>query len=165
MTRKLPAVFALSLGISFFLLLGILGKQGLLCNMSLEQELESVRYRKEMIALQVDSLKAREAEIGSIDGLRDAALRLGYRTEGDQVYYFADGEGEPLRLAVPDADPSGSRPVRFEGLPVSTIFFAALAFSLLFTIFLMIVAHRRSERNDEFGRRSGSAVSTDSWDS
>lgn len=163
MTRKLPAVFALSLVISFFLLLGVLGKQGLLCNMSLKHELEAVRYRKTAIGLQVDSLQAQEREIRSGEGLRDAAFKIGYLDEGDRVYYFGDDRSAdpPDGPVVPNTEKSS--PARFEGFSATLIFLMALAFSVAFTVFFMVVVHRRDERDDEYGRREG-VVPTDSWD-
>ncbi|AEV28310.1 septum formation initiator [Sphaerochaeta pleomorpha str. Grapes] len=148
MTRKIAIIFTLSLGISFFILLGILGKQGFFRNLSLKQELEAIRYKNEVINLQVESLKRQESELQSGEGLKDAAFKLGYQSEGEQVYYFSDeGAGQTEGKASPYRSEQKQR--TFLGFSVFWIFIIALAFSLLFTVFFVFAANRRKQINDE----------------
>jgi cell division protein FtsB len=148
MTRKIAIIFTLSLGISFFVLLGILGKQGFLNNLSLKQELEAIRYKNGVINLQVESLERQQKELESGEGLRDAAFKLGYQSEGEQVYYFSDEEASQQESKTDDFSPIPSNRT-FSGFSSLWIFLMALAFSLIFTVSLVFAANRRKQNNDE----------------
>ena len=148
MTRKIAIIFTLSLGISFFVLIGILGKQGFLRNLTLKQELEALRYKNEVVNLQVESLKRQQAELQSGEGLRDAAFKLGYQSEGEQVYYFSDeGELQTDNRGSSRLPEQKGRP--FSGIPAFWVFLMALAFSFLFTVSFAIAANRRKQSDDE----------------
>jgi cell division protein FtsB len=148
MTRKIAVLFTLSLVISFFLMLGFLGKQGFLNNMYLKQELEGVRYKKDVLSLQVDSLKSQQSELLSGEGLKDAAFKLGYQSEGEQVYYFSD-EIPSSGNTAKSVSPESPRKKPFTGIPVFWVFLLALAFSFVLTVSYYFVANRRIYNNDE----------------
>lgn len=148
MTRKIAIIFTLSLGISFFILIGILGKQGFLRNLTLKKELEALRYKNEVVNLQVESLKRQQSELKSGEGLRDAAFKLGYQSEGEQVYYFSD-DGELQTDDRVSSLPPEQKGRPFLGIPAFWVFLMALAFSLLFTVSFAIAAYRRKQSDDE----------------
>ncbi|WP_320130854.1 septum formation initiator family protein [uncultured Sphaerochaeta sp.] len=148
MTRKIALLFILSTGISFFLLLGIFGKQGFLCNLSVKQELKDLRYEKEVLSLQVDSLEKQKVELKSGEGLKDAAFKLGYQTQGEQVFYFSD-KNDDISTAKTDKLSEKKEKWDFKGLSAIWILIIALAFSLVLTVSFAFVVNRRKETNDE----------------
>jgi cell division protein FtsB len=148
MTRKIAVIFTLSLVISFFLLLGTLGKQGFLNNLYLKQELGAVRYKKDVLSLQVESLKRQQSELQSGGGLRDAAFKLGYQSEGEQVYYFSDEMPETVKTEKTVSSKSPERKT-FRGFSILSVFLLALAFSFVLVVSYYFVANRRIYYNDE----------------
>jgi hypothetical protein len=116
--------------------------------MYLKQELEGVRYKKEVLSLQVDSLRSQQSELQSGEGLRDAALKLGYQSEGEQVYYFSDEIPNSVNTARSVSSESPKKK-SFTGFSVLWVFLSALAFSFILAVSYYIVANRRIYNNDE----------------
>lgn len=144
MTRKIPLIFALSLGISFPLLLSFAGKGGYLHNRSLSAEIDQLRYEQEVLTLQVQSLSDQKQQMGSSDALRDAAFKYGYQSDGEKVYYFVDAEEDHSDQIRTQAR-YGHSP-QFEGLPTIMIFSVALAFSSLGTLCYALLEKRWRRR-------------------
>jgi cell division protein FtsB len=147
MTRKIPLIFALSLGISFPLLLAFAGKGGYLHNNSLRSEIEQLRYEEEVLTLQVQSLSDQKEQMGSSDALRDAAFKYGYQSDGEKVYYFVDAAQDGTEQGRTQ-ERYGKAP-QFEGLPTLVLFALALAFSSLATV-CYAVLEKRWRRPYEF---------------
>ncbi|MDD3056916.1 MAG: septum formation initiator family protein [Sphaerochaeta sp.] len=140
MTRKIPLIFALSLGISFPLLLAFAGKGGYLHNKSLMTEIEQLRYEQEVLTLQVQSLSDQKEQMGSRDALRDAAFKYGYQSDGEKVYYFVDSE-EESNDQIRAQTRYGNTP-QFEGWPTQVIFALALGISSLGTVCYALLEKR-----------------------
>lgn len=142
MTRKFPLIFALSLAISFPLLLSVFGEGGFLHNQALRKEIERLRYSQQVLSLQVDSLTMQRERMGERDAIQDAAFKYGYQREGEQVFYF-DLDDEALAMAAPvTAGEPYSRP-SFKGLPTIFVFLMALALSTLLTICYALLERKR----------------------
>ena len=141
MTRKFPLVFTLSLGISFFLLLGFLGRGGYLHNQELKKEIEQKKYQTQVLGLQVESLSRQKKEALSQDALKDAAFKYGYQKEGEQVFYFsfddqdADIPMQKQHIMVETKYFTGIRPIY--------IFSIALAISTLITVCFYLIEKKR----------------------
>lgn len=142
MTRKFPLIFALSLAISFPLLLSVFGEGGFLHNQALRKEIERLRYSQQVLSLQVDSLTMQRERMGERDAIQDAAFKYGYQREGEQVFYFDLGD-EAFAMAAPlTAGEPYSRP-SFEGLPTIFVFLMALALSTLLTVCYALLERKR----------------------
>ncbi len=133
MTRQLGLIFALSMIIAYFILLGLLGEEGFFHARAMRQELQALRQREEMLLLQVDSLQQQKERMSSQDALKDAAFRFGYQEEGEQVFYFTD-EGEGELEAQGNGETAQVQRKPFKGLPKPWVALIALAFSSLCTL-------------------------------
>lgn len=92
MTRKYTLLFLFTTVFLFTISSGIFGKQGYLRNSGLKKQLEQQLHEEELLRLQVHSLERRKESVNSVDELRDAALRLGYNQDGNQVFYFSEDQ-------------------------------------------------------------------------
>lgn len=79
----------LSIGL-YFVSVGVLGQNGLLYNRTLEKLLTQKKYQEDKIGVELNSLIQRQIELASDQGLKDAAVSLGYYTEDDKVYMFSE---------------------------------------------------------------------------
>ncbi len=132
MTRKFPLVFTLSLGISFFLLLGFFGRGGYLHNQELKKELEQKKYHTQVLSLQVESLSRQKTEATSQDALKDAAFKYGYQKEGEQVFYFSfDDQDDDIPVQKPNIMVETKY---FSGIRPMYLFLIALAISTLIAV-------------------------------
>ena len=140
--RKVALIFTLSMILTYFLLLGVFGEEGLLHARSMRRELQILRQRQDVLLLQVDSLEQQEQLMSSQDALKDAAFRFGYQVEGEQVYYFADEEeSDHVRQAEDSFSQTKTQP--YPGFSKPWVALMALAFSSLFTLLWCIGAKRR----------------------
>lgn len=106
MTRKIWAI-GLAVSIVMFGVLQILvGSHGIPYLVSLHQEVSDLRYEAKRKELQVEALKEQEANSLQGEGVEDAAFRLGYQQEGEQVYFFDKEEVPELPPAAIEAKPS-----------------------------------------------------------
>ena len=141
MTRKFPLVFTLSLGISFFLLLGFLGRGGYLHNQELKKEIEQKKYQTQVLGLQVESLSRQKKEALSQDALKDAAFKYGYQKEGEQVFYFSfDDQDADITMQKPHIMVETKY---FTGIRQIYIFSIALAISTLITVCFYLIEKKR----------------------
>jgi len=143
MTSKLGHIFIFMSILTYFILLGLLGEEGYLHSRAMRRELETLRQRQEVLNLQVEALEKQKELMSSQDALKDAAFRFGYQGEGEQVFYFTNGDSqEQARHAKPSLSDTDGR--TFEGLSKPWVALIALAFSLLFTLVWHKGAKRRA---------------------
>ncbi len=146
MTRKFLFVFAISLVLSFPLMLSVFGEGGFLHNQALRREIETLRYSQQVLSLQVDSLKNQRDRMGERDAIQDAAFKYGYQSEGEQVFYF-DLEEDDASLPAPVATGTQAALPSFAGLSTTLVFLLALAFSTLLAVcYILLVGKRRKNR-------------------
>lgn len=80
------------------LLLGLetcIGTHGLTYLHALQREVADLSYEREEKQLRNQSLASRQAELERGEGLQDAAIRLGYQQEGEQVYFLGGTQSPP----------------------------------------------------------------------
>ncbi len=142
MTRKFPLIFAVSLVLSFPLLLSVFAEGGFLHNQALRKEIERLRYSQQVLSLQVDSLSRQRERMGERDAIQDAAFKYGYQREGERVFYFNLEDEHAISGQSVAAVQGAARPA-FTGLPTFWVFLMALAFSTLFTVCCVLLERKR----------------------
>ena len=90
--RKTLILFIVLTVCFYFLTLGLLGKGGYMYNRSLKRILENLEYTSDLLKSDIESLKIRSDSLNTEEGIRDAALSLGYYVEGDTIYLFSTSE-------------------------------------------------------------------------
>ncbi len=138
----------------FLLFTGIFGEQGLLHNRSLQRRLAAIQYEQELLSLEVQSLQRKKEDASSLDELRDAALRLGYNQDGNEVYYFAT-DMQSLPNEQPVAQQQEQTPV-YAGIPTAVLLLISSGCSLVIVgLWLIILKLRRRRLSDIPDSRGG----------
>ena len=89
MTRgRVLFVFIVLLIGFYFVSTGLLGVNGYFYNKTLERLLLQRHYQQDKISVELNSLIERQLQLASSEGLKDAAVSLGYYTQDDGIYFF-----------------------------------------------------------------------------
>ena len=139
MTRKILIIFALTGAISYLILLSWAGEGGYLHNQALKAESERLKYAEDVLALEVESLSARQRQGLTSDAIKDAAFKYGYLEEGEEVFYF---DLPPEEVPVPRPRYTAKRP-SFEGLARWKIAAIAASIAALVSAVAVAVTKRR----------------------
>ncbi len=145
MTRKIPIVFALSLGFTFSILLAVVGEGGYLHNRALRKEIARLTYEQSSLSLQVDSLKQQREEATKVDALKDAAFKYGYQSEGEQVYYFSMDD-QDMSSDVPQVSVTTNNQKIFSGIRTIYIACISLGIALIISVWYGWIGKRRGDR-------------------
>jgi preprotein translocase subunit SecF len=134
---------------NFSLLTAIFGKTGYLVNRELEKQLKINEYRLDRDEVELENLRIQEQELSTEDGVRFAAMNLGYKVEGDDVYQF---ETEDEVQAVSDSQTSTvgetEETSTFEPWGFTKLFLVAFSISLAVTVLIWILRRKKEEEND-----------------
>lgn len=98
MTRKCITLFFIITVCSYLLLNGIFGEQGIISSKEMKDELEKSKEQVAQLELRIQDLEKEKESALTTDGLKDSALKLGYQTPGDQVYYFSNETKEATNI-------------------------------------------------------------------
>ncbi len=147
MTRKLIILFAVSMLCFYSLISSFLGERGILVNKSLTRQLKENEYELDRKEVEIENLAIQEKELSTEDGLRSAAMNLGYKVESDDVYVFPSEDQVPATQAGTEGAPveKGS-----DFKPWSTSFTLLISFccSTIITV-LVLLFSRRNRRDDD----------------
>jgi cell division protein FtsB len=146
MTRKKVLIFLFTYAISFFFLLFLVGEHGVTYMVALKREVGHLAYQKEELSSKVDSLRKEEQQLEQGSGVKDAAFKLGYQREGEQVYYFEEKDGEDSKPVVPSAVKPQEKLSYFH-LPLWANALSALGMSVLFMVWYLF----KVGKNDDEG--------------
>ena len=147
MTRKLVIVFIVLILCFYSLTLSFFGERGIIANNQLKKQLKENEYELDRRKVEIENLKLRKQELSTEDGLRSAAINLGYQVDGDDVYVFqSDGSGEAVPVGASASD-SGKQVPSFN--PWSMGFCLLISFCLSFIITLIIWLFSRSKGQDD----------------
>ncbi|MFA6775655.1 MAG: septum formation initiator family protein [Sphaerochaetaceae bacterium] len=147
MTRKSLALFVISFFVSLTLLSLFIGEQGFFYTRAMKKHVDELEYKKAALQAQVDSLEEQSKRLSEGEGLKDAAFKLGYQSEGEQVFYFADDS--PSRAVQPEAEERApSSDFSYFYLPLWAL--ALLALFISFGI-VLLYAKRMGRRERKHG--------------
>jgi cell division protein FtsB len=154
MTRKYALLFVFTTVFLFTITSGIFGKQGYLRNSGLKRQLEQQLHQEELLRLQVHSLERRKESVDSVDELRDAALRLGYNQDGNQVFYFSDDR--PVASATEEVSPKDGASVEpYPGIPAPLLAVYSVAGAVAVVLFALLLRHLRIRKFRKEGDERG----------
>ncbi|MDD7201981.1 MAG: hypothetical protein PUH55_09165 [Spirochaetales bacterium] len=118
-----------------------IGTHGLTYIMAMRNEVSELAYEAQQKQVQVDALLARKQSMAEGEGVQDAAFKLGYQREGEQVYFFDQpGLQEPVPASAREA-----RVSHYVHLPLWANALIALAAALLSVILFVAEERRRVE--------------------
>ncbi len=142
---------------SYSLLSAFFGKTGYLANQELKKQLKINEYRLDRDEVELENLKIQEEELSTEDGVRFAAMNLGYKVEGDDVYQFetVDEVHNISNDINKDSDVSTLNKSSYKPWGFMKLFFVSFVFSLAVTILIWIFRRKRKEENDSQQNESG----------
>lgn len=128
----------------FFLLTGIFGSRGVLDNRALKSQLRVVEYEEDKLNMELESLENQRDSLSTEEGLRNAAINLGYYVEGDEVYRFATPALQES-VTIPVTTPTA---IEYTPLKPILCFLIATAAAALAVLVVAIIDSRRNSFND-----------------
>ena len=141
---------------SFALLLAIFGKTGYLVNQDLKKQLKINEYRLDRDEVELENLRIQEQELSTEDGVRFAAMNLGYKVEGDDVYQFeTEDEVQTSEVETESTELSTLETGSFKPWGFTKLFLVSFSFSLAVTVLIWILRRKRIEENDSQQNESG----------
>ena len=141
---------------SFAILLAIFGKTGYLVNQDLKKQLKINEYRLDRDEVELENLRIQEQELSTEDGVRFAAMNLGYKVEGDDVYQFeTEDEVQTSEVETESTEASTLETGSFKPWAFTKIFLVSFSFSLAVTVLIWILRRKRIEKNDSQQNESG----------
>lgn len=151
MFKSKLVLFFISFVCSFFLVLGIFGNRGYLYNKSLKQQLIVLVKQAEKLGVEVNSLTEKTKSLETEEGIRDAAMKLGYYVRNDNVYIFEDPQiqtGSQVENEVSQ--------IKFYQ-PLSSFYCILIAcfFALVITFCSLIWTIKKENLNDFEQKQSG----------
>ncbi|MDY4609888.1 MAG: hypothetical protein SPD11_04650 [Sphaerochaetaceae bacterium] len=122
--------------------------------MGLKKQLEQQLHEEELLRLQVLSLERRKESVNSVDELRDVALRLGYNQDGNQVFYFSEGQTTGPTMNEPSRSDSDGIQV-YQGIPTLILAGISLIGAVFVVLLAMLTHHLRIRKFRKDGDERG----------
>ncbi len=148
--KKLLILMLLSYFFCFFLLLTVFSADGFMAISSMKQYYQELQKQQELYEIKLESLKKHKERSCDIEALSDVAFSLGYKKEGEKVFYF--DEPDVLDDVVEDNGNDGL-PKRFTGIKTAYLALYALIAPALLLVYYFIrklVASPSSKDNSHF---------------
>ena len=139
---------------SFCLLTAFFGKTGYLVNQDLKKQLKINEYRLDRDEVELENLRIQEQELSTEDGVRFAAMNLGYKVEGDDVYQF-ETEDEVQNVSEEVQTTALATTSSYKPWGFLKLFLVSFSFSLAVTVLIWILSRKRIEENDSQQNESG----------
>lgn len=137
MTIKKLAVPVASFLISLLFLTIIWGKDGYFVTRSLAKRYEELKRREELYSVELESLQKQMERSKDNDYLDDIALSLGYKGEGEKVYYF---EKEDVESPTESVRESIYHYELYEGEPLGKLALISLLASLVLSSIYAVIS-------------------------
>ncbi len=151
MARKYFILFVVLTLCLFSLMSAFFGERGYFANKELKRQLKANEYRLDRDEVELENLRIQEQELSTEDGMRFAAMNLGYTVEGDDVYKFDNNDyTTSSSLAVQSLEEPAATDVSFK--PWSKLTCLGLAFGLSFvvTLFAWIFGRKKGKKNNDY---------------
>jgi len=148
MTRKFLAIFSITFAVSLLFSVLFFGEHGFFYQKALKRQINDLEYQQEKLQVEVDGLKDQNNRKTSGEGLKDAAFKLGYKSEGEQIYFFTDDV--PAKQDEPSNERHTDQDYAYFWLPL----WALVLISLVMAIIVMLLYAKRVRRRGQgYGQR------------
>lgn len=155
--RFLLLVLIVLIVCSYCLLAAFFGKTGFLANQELKKQLKINEYRLDRDEVELENLRIQEQELSTEDGVRFAAMNLGYKVEGDDVYQF-ETEDQVQPASNETSENLGDTTLKtssYKPWGFTKLFLVSFSFSLAVTVLIWILRRKRKGENDSQQNESG----------
>ncbi len=156
MTRKLLIVLTVLTLCIFSLISSFFGERGIIVNNQLKRQLKENEYELDRRNVELENLKIQQEELSTEDGLRSAAINLGYQVESDDVYVFSSedaGAQETVQSAAQTVETKQEKGFK----PWSTGFSLLISFcsSFIITFIIWLFIKDKGHSDDSQQEESG----------
>ncbi|MCQ2398684.1 MAG: hypothetical protein MJ052_05235 [Sphaerochaetaceae bacterium] len=137
---------------SFSLFTGIVGPSGYLYNRSLKNRLSEIAFQADKLDVYIVNLTKQNEQLATEEGIRDAAIGLGYYVDGDKVFLFNDASKQE------SGNITEHRKVTelYEPVPSGTSALICAIFSLISALIYTLVRREKKDKDgDSTQERSG----------
>lgn len=141
----------------YSLISSFLGERGFLVNKSLTRQLKENEYELDRKDVEIENLEIQEKELSSEDGLRSAAMGLGYQVESDDVYVFPTED--EAKSSESTASTTSTTQSKDAFRPWSKAFTLLISFvaSTIITVLMALISHRKGKIDDSEQEESGNS--------
>lgn len=151
MARKYFILFVVLTLCLFSLMSAFLGERGYFANKELERQLKANEYRLDRDEVELENLRIQEQELSTEDGIRFAAMNLGYKVEGDDVYKFDNNDyTTSSSLVVQSLEEPATNEDSFKPWSKLTCLGLAIALSFVITLLAWIFGRRKGKKNNDY---------------
>ena len=147
MTRKLIILFFVLMLCFYSLILSFFGERGIIANNMLKRQLKENEYELDRRNVELENLRLQEQELSTEDGIRSAAMNLGYQVESDDVYVFTTDGGTVLDEK--ESQDIESKPADKMFVPWSMGKCMLISFCLSFIITFILWIFRKGKGTDD----------------
>ena len=154
MTRKYIILFVVFSLIFYSLISSFLGERGIIANNQLKRQLIENEYELDRRKVQLENLRIKEQELATEDGLRSAAMNLGYQVDSDNVFIFDNEEATISQTQDFQAQNTvNNQETNFNPWSSGTILLISFCSSFIITLLLWLF--RKKENDDSEQDQSG----------
>lgn len=175
MTRKLLILLAVLTLCLFSLIYSFFGERGFIVNNQLKKQLKENEYEMDRRSVELENLTIQQLELSTEDGLRSAAINLGYQVDTDDVYVFNSDNNSnqtPTQTSTqaasqPETEVTSALPQNAtenkeineikEFKPWNTGFCLLISFctSFIITLIILLITKGKRHKNDSQQEESG----------
>ena len=164
MTRKLVVLFIVLTLCFYSLLLSLFGERGIIANNQLKKQLKENEYELDRREVELENLEHQKQELSTEDGLRSAAMNLGYQVESDDVYVFSTESDQQSKQSVHSLNAHEKEASSFKPLSMVKCLLISLGLSIIITFIVWIIGKGKGKENDSQQEESGNSGNDISFD-
>lgn len=155
MTRKLVILFIVLTLCFYSLLLTFFGERGIIANNQLRLQLKENEYELDRREVELENLEHQRQELSTEDGLRSAAMNLGYQVDSDDVYVFSAESAQTAKPSAFQTDASEKQVSAFKPLSMIKCLLISIGLSIIITFVVWLLGKGKGKENDSEQEESG----------
>ena len=164
MTRKLVVLFIVLTLCFYSLLLTVFGERGIIANNQLKKQLKENEYELDRRQVEIENLEHQKQELSTEDGLRSAAMNLGYQVDSDDVYVFSTESGQGNKTSVQQDAAPEKQASSFRPLSMVRCLLISIGVSIIITFVIWLIGKGKGKENDSQQEESGDSGNNFSFD-
>ncbi len=148
MTRKLIILFIVLTLCFYSLILSFFGERGIIVNNQLKRQLKENEYELDRRNVEIENLQHQQQELSTEDGLRSAAMNLGYQVDGDDVYVFSTDDKPSPQASGDQSVQTKPEDAAFRPWGMAKCLLISLGLSFIITFIIWIIRKGRGTEDD-----------------
>ena len=155
MTRKLIVLFIVLTLCFYSLILTVFGERGIIANNQLRRQLKENEYELDRREVELENLERQKQELSTEDGLRSAAMNLGYQVDSDDVYVFSSEAAQETKPSSLQSTASEKQLSSFKPLSMVMCLLISIGLSIIITFVVWLIGKGKGKENDSKQEESG----------